>query len=340
MAKDIIQKLKDSRLIGRSGSGFPVWQKWQAVKSATASHPLPLLRSFGEARKYIICNASEGEPLVGKDKYLLEKYPQEVINGLKIALKTIHHSQAYIYLNKDYFQLFKKTLEGLIGNLPIKLFEKPFSYIAGEETSLLNAIEGKRPEPRIKPPYPTQIGLFGKPTLVNNIETFYWVSKIDQGEYQGNRFYTIEGDTKNRGVFELPETDTIKQILEKTDNIPPFPYFVQVGGGACGAIMLPNELNQPIKGAGSIIVFDKNKTDVYQLMRGWAKFFHQNNCNQCSPCREGLYRIFELMGQDKEKVLSEKTKLYDIFAALEKTSLCPLGRLATAPFKTALQKFF
>lgn len=348
---NIIQKLKNSGLTGRSGSGFPVWQKWQAVKQAIADNPPSLLRSFGEAKKYIICNGSEGEPLVFKDKYLLEKYPQEVINGIKIALKTINNSQAYIYLDKDYFQLFKKTLEDLIGNLPIKLFEKPFGYIAGEETSILNAIEGKKPEPRIKPPYPAEAGLWGKPTLVNNVETFYWVSKIDKGEYKSNRFYSIEGDLENKGVFELPETKTIEQILKETNNWPDFDFFTQIGGGACGAIMLAGELNQPIKGAGSIIVFDKNKTDVWQLMRDWAEFFHQNNCDQCTPCREGLYRILELMGQGKprsesesallqgrEKVLSEKTKLDDIFTALEKTSLCPLGRMSTTPFKTALAK--
>ncbi|MCX6789338.1 MAG: hypothetical protein NTZ42_01885 [Candidatus Gribaldobacteria bacterium] len=323
---NIIKKLKDSNLVGRGGANFPTWQKWQAVKDAQSTP------------KYIVCNASEGEPLVFKDKYLLENYPQEVINGLKIALKTIRHSQAYIYLNKDYFQLFKKPLENLIAKLPIKLFEKPFSYIAGEETSLLNAIEGKKPEPRIKPPYPTQVGLFGKPTLINNVETFYWVSKIDQGKYEGNRFYSIEGETKNKGVFELPETKTIEQILQETNNWPDFDFFCQVGGGACGTIMLSSELNQPIKGTGSIIIFDKNKTDVYQLMRSWAEFLHQNNCDQCAPCREGLYRIFELMSQDKEKVLPEKTKLNDIFTALEKTSFCPLGRLATMPFKSAIAK--
>lgn len=329
MAKtDIVEKLKQSGLTGRGGAEFPTWQKWQAVKNAK------------NAPKYVVCNASEGEPLVSKDKYILENYPAEVINGVKIALLFIKNSSAYIYLNKDYFQLFKKTLEDLIGNLPIKLFEKPTGYIAGEETSLLNAIEGKKPEPRVKPPYPTEAGLWGKPTLINNVETFYWISKIDKGEYGHNRFYCVSGDAPNAGVFELPETLTIKQILEKTANCPPpaTNYFYQIGGGAAGAIMLANELNQPLKGAASIIVFDKAKTDVWQLMRKWAEFFHKNNCDQCAPCREGLYRIFEIFRRPEQKISQEKEKINDILVALEKTSFCPLGRMAATPFKSALEK--
>ncbi|MCL5010985.1 MAG: hypothetical protein M1127_02115 [Patescibacteria group bacterium] len=337
MAKtDIIEKLKQNGLAGRGGAEFPVWQKWQAVKNAK------------NTPKYIVCNASEGEPLVFKDRYILENYPDEVVNGIKIALSAITPSFAYIYLNKDYFQLFKKTLTELIGDSPIKLFEKPNGYIAGEETSLLNVIEGKPAEPRLKPPYPTEAGLWGKPTLINNVETFYWVSKTDKGEYKGNRFYCINGDPSassgqappNPGVFELPESLTIKQVLEQTANyqLPATKYFYQIGGGAVGTVMLDSELNQPMKGTSSIIVFDKAKTDIWQLMRKWAEFFHKNNCDQCAPCREGLYRIFEIMSQDKEKVLSEKSKLNDILEALEKTALCPLGRMAAAPFKTAIAK--
>ncbi len=272
--------------------------------------------------------------MVFKDGYILERYPQEVINGIKIALKTIGNSQAYIYLNKDYYARFSQTLKNLAGNMPIILFEKPSGYIAGEETSLLNAIEGKQAEPRVKPPYPTQSGLWGKPTLVNNVETFYCVSKIVKDEYQGQRFYSIEGDIKNKGVVELFETDTIKQTLKKTNNIPPFPYFAQIGGGACGEILLPEELDQPIKGAGSIIIFNKETTNVLDLMKNWVDFYVSQNCDKCAPCREGLFRIKELLYQNN---LDQKI-LNDIFDALQKTAFCPLGRLAAAPFKTAIAK--
>ncbi len=338
---DTIQKLKEKGLTGRGGAGFPTWQKWQAVKEAKSD------------LKFVICNGSEGEPFVSKDKFILENWPDELINGIKIALETIDNSSAFIYLNKSYYQEFKEKLADLIGNLPIKLFEKPPGYLAGEETTLLNIIEGKKAEPRIKPPFPTESGLWGKTTLINNIETFYWVSKIAKNDYKGNRFYTIAGEAPNPGVFELPENYTIEQVLKETANYPlqteggehgqaTTDYFFQVGGGASGAIMLAQELNQPItKTAACIIIFNKANTDPLLLMKGWAEFFIKENCDQCLPCREGIYRINEVM----QKALLPQGKLdiktmQDIIEVLEKTSFCPLGRMVALPFKTAIEKLF
>ncbi|MEK7103960.1 MAG: NADH-ubiquinone oxidoreductase-F iron-sulfur binding region domain-containing protein [Patescibacteria group bacterium] len=342
--ENFIEQLKQSGLLGRSGSNFPVWKKWEAVRQASSD------------KKFIICNASEGEPEVFKDAFILENYLPEVINGVKIALQETGALTAYIYLNKNFYQKFKQKLIGLIGNSPIELFEKPAGYLAGEETSILNVIEGKRPEPRIKPPYPTEKGLWAKPTLINNVETFYWASKIAKGEYQNKRFYCVSGDPSNssgqalnKGVFELPENYSIEQILKETKNYPNFPFFLQVGGGAIGEILLDNELSQPIKGLASIIIFNKEKTDPRALLKKWAEFLTQENCDQCAPCREGLCRIKEVLRQapayaeasaGRQDKFSENQKqiLNDIFAVLEKTSLCPFGRTAYLPFKTALEK--
>lgn len=329
---DFIEQLKQSGLLGRSGSNFPVWKKWQAVKEAPS------------AKKFVVCNASEGEPDVFKDAFILEKYLGEVINGVKIALQEVGAITAYIYLNKNFYLKYKNKLRDLIENFPIELFEKQGGYLAGEETSIINAIEGKRAEPRIKPPFPTEKGLWGKPTLINNVETFYWVSKIAKGEYNHNRFYCISGDPSdssgqaapNKGVFELPESYTIEQVLRETKNYPDFSFFLQVGGGAVGEILLDSELNQPIKGLASIIIFDKEKTDPWALMKKWAEFLTQENCGQCAPCREGLYRIKEAL---QEEPLNKET-LQEFFSVLEKTSLCPYGRTAYIPFKSALEKLF
>ncbi len=328
MLKDIITKLKKSGLVGRSGSGFPVWKKWQAVKQA---------KSDG---KYVICNASEGEPKVTKDGYILKKYPKETIEGIKLAMKTVGAQTAYIYINKTYYQKFKKNLSRLINNAPIEFFEKPEGYLAGEETCLLDAIEGKQPpQPRVKPPFPTESGLWGKPTLINNVETFYWVNQINNNKYKHNRFYSINGDVKNKGVFELPENIPIKSILEITNNLPKFKFFAQVGGGACGAILLPDELKQPVQGTASIIIFNKKTTSPLFLMRKWAKFFLKNNCDKCTPCREGIYRIDEILNNTQETISAkDKETLKDIFLAMEKTSLCPLGKIAVNPFKTTIEK--
>lgn len=321
--KNIISELKKHNLLGRSGSGFSTGLKWELVKNIKAK------------KKYIICNASEGEPDVFKDGFILENYPEEVVEGIKIALKTIKNSSAFIYLRKDYYQRFKNRLEKLIGRAPIKIVKKSTGrYIGGEESSVCEAIEGKAPEPRIKPPFISEIGLFGMPTLMNNVETFYWTAKIAKGQYKKHRFYSISGDIKNKGVFELSEDLTIEKILKETKNFPEFDFFVKIGGGACGEILLQEETKKPVCGAGAIIVFNRKTTDVISLMKKWAEFFENGNCDKCTPCREGTYRINEMLS--KREV--NKELLEDIFFVLEKTSFCALGKGIPDTFKGAINK--
>ncbi len=320
--QDIIAKLKKHNLLGRSGSGFPTGLKWEMVRKAKAK------------KKYIICNVSEGEPDVFKDGFILENYLEEMMEGIKIALKTIDNSSAYIYLRKDYYEKFKKKLDALTRNLPITLFKKTGGYLAGEETVLLNAIEGKRLEPRMKPPYPVQFGLFGCPTLINNAETFYCVAKIAKNEFLGTRFYSISGEVKNKGVYDLPENWPIERVLEKTENLPAFDFFVQVGGGASGEILLPKELKQKAKGQGAIIVFNRAKTKPEFLLKKWAKFFLESGCGKCTPCREGVYRIAEMA--QKENI--DKKTIQDLFFVLEETSFCSFGKILVPPFRSLIEK--
>lgn len=319
---EIISKLKKADLLGRGGANFPTWQKWQMVKEAEGF------------KKYVICNASEGEPGVKKDYHLLINYPEKVIAGIKFALITIPNSTAYIYLNVEYYGKFKRDLLDIIDNLPIKIFKKTGHYIGGEETALLETIEGKRQQPRLKPPYPTSVGLFGLPTLINNVETFYFANQIIFGEYRKTRLYTLSGDIKNKGVFEFPLDLSIKQILIKTDNLPKEDFFVQAGGGAEGEILLPEELKQPVPGTGAIIVFNRAKTNPYKLMANWAKFLIFGNCDKCPPCREGIYRINQMI----ENKTIDKKIMADIFYVLENTSFCGLGRGAALPFKSLIKK--
>ena len=273
---DIIEELKKYNILGRSGSRFPAALKWQMVKDAKAE------------KKYIVCNASEGEPKNKKDQYILENSPEYVVEGIKAALGAIPKSSAFIYLKKDYFDKFAPKLEKLSQESNIKVVKKTGGYLAGEETVICEVLEGKKPEPRIKPPFPTQVGLWGWPTLVNNVETFYCAGKISKGEYENERFYTISGEVKNPGVFKLLKDETIKKILEKTDNYPDFDFFVQSGGGAMGEILLPDELDKPVEEIGCIVVFDRAKTEPLKLMKEWATFFLEENCDKCTPCREGI----------------------------------------------------
>ncbi len=318
--EDIIEKLKKYKLLGKGGAGFPTGLKWEAVKNAK-----------GE-KKFVVCNASEGEPETFKDGYILENFPDKVIFGIKIAMKVLGADSACIYLRRDYFYKFGHKLKALAGDMPLTLFKKIGGYIAGEETSLLEAIEGRRPEPRIRPPYPAESGLFGFPTLINNVETFYRVSEISEGKYAGMRFYSISGDIKNKGVYEFPESALISQILRETNNFPDFDFFVQAGGGASGEILLKKEIEKPLQGTGSIVVYDLKNTDPYSLMEKWADFFFQGNCDKCVPCREGIYRILEMA---KEKKIN-KALMGEILFAMEETSFCPLGKSAAKPFRGLL----
>ncbi|MCK5590819.1 MAG: SLBB domain-containing protein [Candidatus Pacebacteria bacterium] len=322
---DIISKLKESGLTGRSGSGFPTGLKWEAVKSTVAE------------KKYIVCNGSEGEPDVFKDSFILENYPEEVVKGIKLALETIDNSSAYIYLNSHYYQKYKTKLEELIRDSPIVLFKKTGGYLAGEETCVCEAIEGKRPEPRIKPPYPSEVGLWGCPTLINNVETFYRVAQIAEDNYKGERLYSIAGDVKKPGTYELLEDMTIRQILQETGNLPEADseqnFFVQ-SGGISGEILLSNELDQQVKGIGGIVVYDREKTDLMSLMKKWTEFFMAGNCDKCTPCREGVYRMDEML----KKGEINKEEMDDFLFVLEQTSFCALGKGVAVPFRSLINK--
>ena len=322
MAKDIIKEIEGYNLLGRSGSCFPAALKWQAVKKSKAD------------KKYIICNGSEGDPKNFKDGFILKNHPETVVQGIKTALKTIDNSFAFIYLRKDYYKEFARKLRKLSRGFLIKIVEKKNGYLGGEETVVCQAIEGKRPEPKAKPPFPSSRGLWGYPTLINNVETFYCVGKISQGKYKKTRFYGITGDVRNKGVYELAEDYNIRQILEKTDNYPDFDFFVQSGGGASGEILLEKELKKQVQGIGCLVVFNAKKTDPFALMKEWADFFLAENCDKCTPCREGVYRISEII---RKKKIDKKT-LNDIFLVLEKTSFCPLGKNVCLPFKTLIKK--
>lgn len=320
---DIIEKLKQANLLGRGGGSFPVWRKWEAVKNASSDF------------KYIIINGSEGEPNVSKDWYILENYAEDLIDGIKVALDFFKGSEAIIYLNHEYYDKIAERLEILIGGNNISIFRKKGGYIAGEETSILNVIEEDIQEPRPKPPYPTEQGLYGKPTLINNIETFYYISKIDKGDYNNTRLATISGDIKNPGVFEVDIGDSIENVLIDTNNYPHFDFFIQCGGGASGIIYTRDELiNKPVEGAGAIVVYNKDETDLMKLMESWAKFFNDGNCDKCTPCREGVNRIHEMFKSEEVDYM----ELHKIFDVLEKTSFCPLGRGVPAPFKSLIQK--
>ena len=191
--QNLITKIKKAKLVGRGGACFPVATKWEAVKKAKGH-----AKGRAGKPKYVICNASEGELGVFKDFYILNKHLDDVGKGMVLAMDYLKTKEAYFNLNQDYYKKLIHKLDKVL--LPyekkgyrFKIYEEKPSYIGGEETALLNAIEGKRLEPRRKPPYPVDVGLFGKPTIVNNVETFFNVAKVAKGKFEPKRFYCLSG---------------------------------------------------------------------------------------------------------------------------------------------------
>jgi len=323
---DIIKKIEAAGLTGRGGAEFPVALKWQSVLKAKRANP--------KKPVYVICNLSEGELGVDKDMFLVEYHPEEVIIGIMAAMNTFKAAKGYIFTQAHNFKKVKARLGPYLRKTSIEIFSEDRGYLGGEETALIETIEGKRTEPRSKPPYPTAQGLYGCPTLVNNVETFYYIAKIIKGEYAKTRLVTIHGDAHNPGVFEVPCSFSIEQILKKTKNIPRFKYFLQVGGGAAGEILLSDELKVPLRGAGAIMIYGTKKTDGRKLMRWWIDFFFESNCGKCAPCREGLYRLKEEIGKAKPNWLMIRA----ILETMRDSSFCPLGKSVHEPMMSFLQK--
>ncbi|MDP2736822.1 MAG: NADH-ubiquinone oxidoreductase-F iron-sulfur binding region domain-containing protein [bacterium] len=329
---DILSKIKQADLVGRGGACFPTAKKWSAVAEALAD------KEAGKRKCYVVCNAAEGEPGVYKDGYILEHYPEKVIDGLKIAIDFLLAKKGYIFLNYSYNKKLNKKLTVLLKNSKIEIFVKPIKagYIGGEESAILNTIEGRKIEPRLKPPFPTTRGLWNCPTLINNVETFYNVSLVASGEYKNKRFYTITGDCLNEGVYELPDNLNIETVLNQTKNYPKFSFFAQIGGNASGEVLNSSQLKKPVSGAGSIAVYSLAKNNFKKVIKGWLNFFVNESCGQCTPCREGAFRLNEIFM--KEKI--DWVMFNSLLDNLSDTSLCALGGSAPIAIKSFMKNVY
>jgi NADH:ubiquinone oxidoreductase subunit F (NADH-binding) len=328
-SSSILKKISDAGLVGRGGAAFPVAAKWAAVKAALVVRP----------GGYIILNGAEGEPGVQKDGYIIQHYPAEVVTGLYLAdryLGPAKIKKIYIFLNQEYFTAHAPALRtvlaeakyrALAAKVEFAIKPESLTYISGEETALLNLLEGKKIEPRLRPPYPTERGLFGRPTLINNTETFYDVSLVAQDRYEEQRFYTIGGAVKRRGVYALAANLSVAEVLRQTNNWPEQPFFVQVGGGASGEVLNSQQLLEPVTGTGSILVYDQKSTDQNKLLKYWLKFYQEQSCGKCTICREGTYRLAEMASQP-----SFDHKLWSaIINGLSESSCCALGASLPVP---------
>lgn len=334
----ILHKLENSGLTGRGGGGFSVFKKWELVKNNLKN----------KASGYIIINGAEGEPEVKKDAYLLDKETELVVEGINLALSFLGKDKiktVYFYLNYNYNKLYRKKIETFLARKKyrglakkIEFFIKPSSsgYIGGEESAMLNIIEGKRACPRPRPPFPVESGLFQSPTLINNIETFHSVALVSQNKYQNKRLYTLAGDCRHKGVYFLEASLSIDDILHATDNYPDFPFFVISGGGVCGEVLDQNQLSASVEGSGLIIIFNHQKTDYNKLLNYWLKYYETESCGLCTPCREGSYRLREMI-EEKE---FDNNKFQDLLDNLEVSTFCALGASLPITMKSYLENIY
>lgn len=324
MEKDIVEKIEQAGLVGRGGAGYPTAKKWREVAS------------FKSNEKYVICNASEGEIGLFKDIYILENHPESVVKGVVLALEYLKAKEAFFNIDRNYYHRVGQRLSDLTHTYnhhgyKIELYIKDPSYIGGEETALLNAIEGNRTEPKQKPPYPSKKGLFRKPTLINNVETFYNVACVDNGTFDNRRFYCISGDIENPGVYHLPAELKTEEVLKETGNYPDFEFFAQIGGSASGEIINQRQVKErEVNGAGGVEIYKKNK-DPKEILLRWFDFYQKESCGKCTPCRMGSYNLYKIV-LDSEDVPWKS--LFEILESTEETSFCALGGSIGVPVRS------
>jgi len=327
-------KIIKADLRGRGGASFPVALKWQAIKNN-------LVRN-SKAKYYIIINAGEGEPGVIKDAYILEHHAKTVLQGVHATMTVLGAKRLagiYCYIKPEYYKLYGKKIDKLLTThdfLSLKVFwnwqlkSKTLTYVGGEETTILNVIEGGRHEPRLKPPLPVNQGLFGKPTLINNVETFYDIALVASGGYELKRFYTISGGVARPGVYHLPSTWKIEDILRLTGNFPSYKFFVQVGGNLCGEILNSKQLQRSVSGSASITVYSWFDNKSPDFVNNLLSAFKENSCGKCTPCREGTYRLVELSQANK----NYSPEFWDILDLLSAGSFCAYGRSLALPLSS------
>lgn len=313
---EVTSLVKDSNLLGRGGAGFPTGIKWSLV---------PMGENQGA--KYLVCNADEMEPGTFKDRYLLEGNPHQLIAGMIVAAYAIQAQTAYIFLRWAYkkaeAELHKAIAEaydaGYLGknilgtgfNLEMNVHSSAGRYICGEETALLNSLEGKRATPRTKPPFPAISGLFGRPSVVNNVETLCWISHIaEKGadwfkglsltETGGTKLFGVSGKVRKPGLWELPIGTTIREILEEHAGgmLDGFGFRGLLPGGASTDFLIEDHMDIPMDfqtvaragsrmGTGTMIILD-DKTCPVAFLHNIERFFALESCGFCTPCREGL----------------------------------------------------
>ena len=363
----VLNEVEKSGLQGRGGAGFPVGRKWNFVASAP-NNP-----------KYMICNADESEPLVFKDRVMIDANPQQLLEGMAIGGYACGANEGWIYIRGEYKAqamrleraIQQAEQEGCLGN---NIFNSGFSfrihvhlgagaYICGEETALIESLEGKRGEPRLRPPFPPSHGFRGKPTSVNNVESYSavpailrngadWWKALSSYPIPGTKVYMLLGHVKKPGLFEAPFGITLRQAIKRFGGgmRPDSDFKFALTGGAAGTIVGPSLLDTPLDygssqrgislGAGAFLVCDQS-VSVVAFLRELLHFFMSESCGKCTPCRVGTWRSYEILkdmaaGKGQPGFVEELTALAE---NMQGASFCGLGQSVPTPMNSALTRF-
>lgn len=367
LADVCVERLTAAGLSGMGGAGFPTGRKWDMVRNESATP------------KYVICNADESEPGTFKDRVILEELPHLVIEGMVLAALTVGAESGIVFLRHEYGReqqaleaaLVDARERGILGEnaagsgrpFDIEIFVSPGGYILGEETALLECLEDKRGEPRNKPPYPGQQGLWGKPTLINNVETFalatsivnhgadWWQAQGREG-FTGLKFVSVCGDVANPGVYEIPIGTPVNELIELAGGMSEGSTLQAfLPGGASSNFLPADKADTPLDfasmkavgsmlGTGAVIVIG-DRHDLFELATNIVRFFRNESCGKCVPCRIGSQRAVELLEQvgDDATQAEQLQALPEMGATLEQTSICGLGQVALNPILSMMREF-
>ena len=350
---EIIAVLEAGELRGLGGAGFPTARKWRFVRA----EPAPRL---------LAVNADEGEPGTFKDRYYMERDPHRVLEGMLIAARAVEAQECFIYLRDEYpgirhvlgAEFAKLSAAGLDGGTRITLRRGAGAYICGEESAMLESLEGKRGEPRHKPPFPSQVGLFGRPTLINNVETLYWVRDIvergsdwfaGEGRHgaKGLRSYSVSGRVREPGVKLAPAGITVNKLIREYCGgmAAGHEFKAYLPGGASGGILPASKGDIPLDfgalegegcfiGSAAIVVLSEHD-DMRAVALNLMRFFEHESCGQCTPCRAGTEKAVKLMSAP----VWDRALLAELSQTMMDASICGLGQAAPNPLLMAMKHF-
>ncbi len=365
---DVIKTILDSGLRGRGGGGFPTGRKWQFAKARVSD------------KKYVVCNADEGDPGAFMDRSVLEGDPHAVIEAMAIAGYAIGADEGWVYVRAEYpiavrrlqiaidqareYGMLGKNIFGTDFNFDIHIRLGAGAFVCGEETALLTSIEGNRGEPRPRPPFPAVKGLWGKPTIINNVETYAniaqiilngpeWFASMGTETSKGTKVFALGGKIKNTGLVEIPMGTTLREIVEEIGGgVPNGKHFkaAQTGGPSGGCIPA-SLIDTPIDydnllrigsmmGSGGLIVMDED-TCMVDLAKFFLEFTVDESCGKCAPCRIGTVRMLEILNKitDGNGEMEDIDKLEELANYIKSASLCGLGQTAPNPILSTLRYF-